>query len=259
MATNFRGKTVLITGASSGIGRALAVALAAQGARLGVTARRAELLESLAAEVRATGGTIETATLDVSDRAATVSGLRGLVARLGPPDVLIANAGVSEPTGIDPQNVEGVVRMAHVNYLGVVYAFEAVLAGMLERKSGHLVAVSSMAAYKGLPGAAGYCASKAAVSSYCEAIRIDLWPRGVAVTCVYPGFVETPMTAKNTHPMPLLMTAEAGAAEILRRLPGRPGVLNFPRRMRFLMALTRLAPDRFIRKRIRVKVIDPAG
>ena len=257
MATTFRGKTVLITGASSGIGRALAVALAAQGARVGITARRAELLQSLADGIRAAGGTVEAATLDVADRDATLAGLRALAERLGPPDVLIANAGVSEPTGVDPLNVPEVVRMANVNYLGVVHAFEAVLPGMLDRGAGHLVAVASMAAYKGLPGAAGYCASKAAVSSYCEAIRIDLWPRGVAVTCVYPGFVETPMTAKNTHPMPLLMTAEAGAAEILRRLPGRPGVLNFPRRMRWLMALARIAPDRFIRKRVRVKVIDP--
>lgn len=259
MAPTFRDKTVLITGASSGIGRALAVALAAQGAKVGVTARRAELLKSLAEEIRAAGGTVEAATLDVSDRDATLDGLKNLADRLGPPDVVIANAGVSEPTGVEPMNVAGVVHMANVNYLGVVYAFEAVLPGMLARGSGHLVAVSSMAAYKGLPGAAGYCAAKAAVSTYCEAIRIDLWPRGVAVTCVYPGFVETPMTAKNSHPMPWLLTADAGAAEILRRLPGRPGVLNFPRRMRLLMALARLAPDRFIRKRIRVKVIDPAA
>jgi NADP-dependent 3-hydroxy acid dehydrogenase YdfG len=257
MATDFRGKTVLITGASSGIGRSLAVALAAQGARVGATARRADKLAELAAEVRSNGGTIETASLDVTDRQQTLDVLRGFVATLGPPDMVIANAGVSEPTGIDPMNVPGVVAMTHTNYLGVVYAFEAVLPGMLQRKSGQMVAISSMAAYRGLPGAAGYCAAKAAVSVYCESIRVELWPRGVAVTCVYPGFVETPMTAKNKHPMPWLMTADAGAAEILRRLPKKPGVLNFPRRMRFLMALSRLAPDRFIRKRVTIKVIDP--
>ena len=257
MATDFRGKTVLITGASSGIGRSLAVALAAQGARVGATARRANLLDELATEVRCNGGTIETATLDVTDRQATIATLQGFTDKLGPPDVVIANAGVSEPTGIDPMNVAGVVAMANTNYLGVVYAFEAVLPGMLQRKSGHLVAIASMAAYKGLPGAAGYCAAKAAVSVYCESIRVELWPRGVGVTCVYPGFVETPMTAKNTHPMPWLMTADAGAAEILRRLPAKPGGLNFPRRMRLLMALSRLAPDRFIRKRVTIKVIDP--
>lgn len=247
---SFTNAVAVITGASSGIGRALAVALAEQGARVGVTARRADLLDALVAEVRAKGGTIEAAPADVTDRDAVLAGVRGLADKLGPVDLMIANAGVGYHTGADPMNVPGVEHMTRVNFLGTVYAFEAVMAPMLARRSGHLVAVSSLAAYKGLPGAAAYCATKAAVKNYCEALRIELYGKGVAVTCVCPGFIDTPMTADNPKPMPFLMTAEQGAARILRGLRRKPGVFDFPKPMKFLMWLSRWAPDRTIARRV---------
>lgn len=247
---SFANRTAVITGASSGIGRALAKALAAQGARVGVLARRADLLEELAREVRQAGGTIETATVDITDRQQVLSSIRGFAERLGPVDLLIANAGVGYPTGADPMNVPGVEHMTKVNFLGVVYAFEAVMEPMLQRQSGHLVAISSLAAYKGLPGAAAYCATKAAVKNYCEALRIELRDRGVAVTCVCPGFIATEMTAKNEHPMPFLMSADTGAQRILRALARRKKVYDFPWPMRMLMWLSKWAPDRFIAKRV---------
>lgn len=251
---SFAGKTAVITGASSGIGRALAVALAAQGARVGVTARRADRLDALVAEVLAVGGTIEAAVADVADRPALLAAVHGLAAKLGPVDLLIANAGVSHVTGAAPMNVPGVEAMMRVNFLGVVYSFEAVMADMLARKSGHLVAVASMAAYKGLPRAAGYCATKAAVRSYCESLRIELHGSGLAVTCVCPGFVTTEMTATNAHPMPFLMGADRAAKRVVRALEKRPAVYDFPRRMRFVMWLSKWAPDRFILKQIPVLV-----
>ncbi len=247
---SFANRTAVITGASSGIGRSLATALAAQGARVGVLGRRAKLLEELAAEVRQAGGTIEFAAADITDREKVLAAIRGFADKLGPVDLLIANAGVGYPTGADPMNVPAVEHMTKVNFLGVVYAFEAVMESMLERKSGHLVAISSLAAYKGLPGAAAYCATKAAVKNYCEALRIELWGRGVAVTCVCPGFIATPMTEKNEHPMPFLMSADAAAGRILRALRRRRGVYDFPWVMRLLMGLSRWAPDRFIAKRV---------
>jgi short-subunit dehydrogenase len=247
---SFRDKTVLITGASSGIGQALAKELAGQGAKVGAIARRTELLEKLASEIRATGGTIETALADVASREQLHAAIHQLRQKLGPVDLLIANAGVAEYSGADPINIPGVEAMMKVNYFGVVYAFEAVLPDMLARKSGHLAAVSSLAAYKGLPGSAGYCASKAAVSSYCEGLRIELAPRGVAVTTICPGFIRTEMTAKNVQPMPFMMDADEAAKRIANALRKRTKVYNFPWIMYRLMRATRFMPDRMIRKRL---------
>jgi short-subunit dehydrogenase len=242
----YANRVAVITGASSGIGRALAVALVARGARVGVTARRADRLAQLVTEVRAAGGVIEAATCDAGDRAATLTAIRGLAEKLGPVDLLVANAGLGQTAGADPMNVPALEAMVRVNQLGVAYAFEAVMESMLARKTGHLVAISSMAAYKGLPGSAGYCATKAAVNAYCEGLRIELRGRGVAVTCVCPGFVATEMTAGKSHAMPFLMDADSAAKRILRALPWRPKVYNFPRRMMWLMRFVRWMPDWFV-------------
>jgi short-subunit dehydrogenase len=240
---SYANRVAVITGASSGIGRALAVMLAARGARIGVTARRADRLNELVFDVRKEGGTIDAAVCDVTDRGATVAAVRTLAEKLGPVDLLVANAGIGLTAGADPMNVAGFEAMVRVNLLGVAHAFEGVVESMLARKSGHLVAISSMAAYKGLPGSAGYCATKAAVNAYCEGLRIELRGRGVAVTCVCPGFVHTEMTAGKSHPMPFAMSADAAARRILRALPWRPKVFNFPRRMSLLMGLMRWVPD----------------
>jgi short-subunit dehydrogenase len=145
-------------------------------------------------------------------------------------------------TGAANLNVDAVERIVRVNFLGLVYAVEAVLPGMIDRRRGHVVGISSMAAFKGLPGAAAYCASKAAVNAYLESLRIELRGSGVAVTCVCPGFVRTPMTANNP-PMPFLVEPAAAAERILRGLRRRPKVYAFPRRMAVLMRLTRWLPD----------------
>ncbi|MFQ3592651.1 MAG: SDR family NAD(P)-dependent oxidoreductase [Gemmataceae bacterium] len=240
-------KVALITGASSGIGWQLAKELARIGTAVGLLARRRDLLNQLADEISNAGGTVAVAVADVADRQATVSALRGLEKQLGPCDLLIANAGVGAPTHLDPMNVPDIEKMFQVNVLGVVYSIEAVLPGMLARNRGHLVAVSSMAAYKGLPGENGYSASKAAVNNLMEGFRIRLRPLGVQVTTICPGFIATPMTARNRFRMPFLLSAAEAARRIVRALRHRPAVYNFPWQMNLLMQLVRWMPDWVIR------------
>jgi short-subunit dehydrogenase len=239
----------VVTGASSGIGRALAVALAARGVRVGAVARRGDLLADLAAEVRAAGGRIATAVADVADRAALHAAVRRIEAEHGPTELMIANAGRGGHTGAAAMNVPVAEDIIRVNLFGVVYAAEAVLPDMIARKSGHVVGISSLAAYKGLPGAAAYCASKAAVNAYLEGLRIELAGTGVAVTAVCPGFVRTPMVADNP-PMPFLMDPPAAAARILRELRRRPAVVAFPWPMVLLMRLARWLPDWYVARRV---------
>ncbi len=240
---NFANQVAVITGASSGIGWALGKVLAGEGCKVGLVARRQEKLQVLAEEIRQGGGTAALAAADVGDRRQTLAAIRGLAAQLGSVDLLVANAGVGMPTRLDPMNVADIEEMFRVNTLGVVYAIEAVLPEMLRRGRGHIAAVSSLAAYKGMPGESAYCASKAAVNYYLEGLRIHLRGRGIAVTAVCPGFVRTPMTAVNEFHMPWLLEADDAARRILRALHRRRKVYNFPWQTSLLMKLTRWLPD----------------
>ena len=243
MPNPFANRVVLVTGASSGIGRELALRLGRAGAKVGLVARRRELLDELAGMIRSAGGAVAPAAADVANRDEMQAAARAIRAQLGPIDLLIANAGVGTPTLLDPVNIRDVERMIQVNLLGVVYAVEAVLPEMLARKSGHLAAVSSLAAFKGLPGESGYCASKAGVNAYMEGLRIHLREHGVRVTVACPGFVETPMTAVVTEPMPFLMSAGQAADHILWAIRKQRKVYRFPRRMSWIMRLTSWLPD----------------
>jgi short-subunit dehydrogenase len=240
---SFVNQVAVITGASSGIGRELAKVLARQGCAVGLLARRLDRLEALAAEIRAAGGKAAFVQANVADRHATVAAIHCLRDALGPVDLLIANSGVGLPTEIEPLNMDQVDNMIKVNYLGVVYAIEAVLPEMLQRRRGHLAAVSSLAAYKGMPGESGYCSSKAAVNVYMEGLRIQLRQRAIAVTTICPGFIKTAMTDVNEFPMPWLMTADRAAEKIVRALAKKKKVFNFPWQTTLLMKLTRWAPD----------------
>jgi short-subunit dehydrogenase len=240
---SFANQVAVITGASSGIGWALARVLAGEGCKVGLVARRREQLASLADSITQAGGTAAYATADIGERQQAVGAIREVADRLGSVDLLIANAGVGTPTRLEPFNVGDVEKMIRVNVLGVVYALEAVLPEMLARGRGHLAAVSSLGAYKGLPGESGYTASKAAVNTFMEGLRIQLRGRGIAVTTICPGFVKTPMTEINEFKMPWLLEADAAARRIVGALRRRKKVYNFPWQTSLLMKLTRWAPD----------------
>jgi short-subunit dehydrogenase len=240
---SFACRVAVVTGASSGIGWALAKRLAAAGCKVGLTARRVDLLERLAGEITAAGGVAAVAPADAADREQTLHAIHEIADKLGPVDLLVANAGVGAPTNLDPVNIADVVKMFEVNVLGVIYAIEAVLPDMLRRRSGCVAAMSSLAAYKGLPGESAYCASKAAVNVYMEGLRIQLRDKGIAVTTICPGFVKTPMTVINEFQMPWVMEADEAARRIVRALRRRPAVYNFPWQTTLLMKLTRWLPD----------------
>jgi len=232
----------MITGASSGIGWALAKELAGQGARVGLLARREERLDKLCQEIRSSGAKAEFAAVDVRDRSALLGAIAALEARFGPTDVMIANAGVGSTNTVNDLNVVGAESVIRVNLLGVIYAIEAVLPAMLARSEGQIVAVSSVAAYKGLPSAAAYSASKAGLNAYIESLRIQLHGRGVSFTTICPGFIRTPMT-EGTQGMFLVMSAEKAARKMARAIRRRKKVYNFPWITTRLMKLCYWLPD----------------
>ena len=239
----FTNQVAVVTGASSGLGCALVKELAVQGCKVGLIARRRKALETLTNEITSAGGVAAAAPADVGQRETLLDAFQSLKAQLGPVDLLIANAGYGAPTLLNPINIADVEQQVRVNLLGVVYAIEAVLPDMLRRGRGHLAAVSSLASYKGLPGESAYCASKAAVNVFMEGLHIQLRDKGIAVTTICPGFVRTPMVAANEFHMPWLLEPEDAARRIIRALPRRPKVFNFPWQMAWTMKLITLLPD----------------
>ena len=243
----FKDQVVIITGASSGIGWALAKELASQGAKLGLIARREEELQKLTAEIRALGRQAEYAVGDVRERQPLLAAIHSLESKLGSCDVLIANAGVGSTNTIDDLNVNGTEKVIQVNLLGVVYSIEAVLPTMLQRGKGQIVAISSLASYKGLPTAAAYCASKAGLNAYMESLRIQLHGKGIGFSTICPGFIRTPMI-ENNKGMFLIMSAEKAARKMARAIRKRWKVYNFPWITARLMKVCFWLPDWFLHR-----------
>lgn len=218
----------MITGASSGIGKGLALELAARGARLGLLARREDVLNELVAEIRQRNGTASAAGADVRDPRALRAAADRFRAELGPIDVLIANAGIGTAKHAAQLDPEQVAEVININVLGAVNSVAAVIDEMVERRSGQLVAISSLAGYRGVAKSAAYCASKAALSSYFESLRIDLRHTGVSVTIIYPGFIKTPLTAGRLSKMPYLMELDYAVKKIVTAIEKGKKSYAFP-------------------------------
>jgi len=234
---------VVLTGASSGIGAALAVELArSRGARIALLARREEMLESVAREVTAAGGEAIVCPCDVVDSEAVEAIVARVSEQLGPIDIAIANAGVGSAMGVRDLSFEAMRHVMDVNYLGTATVLAAVVPRMVERGSGQIAVVSSIAGYRGLRRSGPYCASKAAVSTLLESLRLELAPLGIGVTAIHPGFIKTPMTDKNKFPMPFMVPVERAARIIARGLLAGRREINFPWQMVLLVKLLRLLP-----------------
>lgn len=220
-------KTILVTGASSGIGEALALIYAGPGMTLVLTGRDRERLDAVAARCTERGASVRAATVDVADRAAMADWL-ALVDRETPVDLCVANAGISGGTGRRGESEEQARRILAVNVDGVLNTIHPLIGPMKERGRGQLALVSSLAGFRGYPGAPAYCASKAAVKSYGESLRLDLRPAGIEVSVICPGFVKSRITDRNRFPMPFLMDAHRAASIIKRGLERNRGRIAFP-------------------------------
>jgi NAD(P)-dependent dehydrogenase (short-subunit alcohol dehydrogenase family) len=223
----FTGTVALVTGAGSGLGQQLAQILAAEGATLAILDLNAEPLAALAAEL--TGKPVAWTVADVTDRGSLVKAVTELQQRLGPVELLVANAGIGIETNAVDFRAADIEAQVRVNLIGVANSVEAVLPGMLARQRGHLVAISSLASYRGLPGMAGYCASKAGLNALMESLRFELKPQGIAVTTICPGWIRTPLTEKISVPKPYLLEVDDAARRIVDAIRRRRPYYAFPR------------------------------
>jgi NADP-dependent 3-hydroxy acid dehydrogenase YdfG len=241
---------VWITGASSGIGRALALRLAQQGRRVVISARRADTLAALAL---AHPGRIVAWPLDVTDAASVAAAVPAIEAAHGPIALAVLNAGTHEPTPARSFRAATVRRLVEVNLMGVVHCLDATLAAMRPRRSGQIAVVASVAGYRGLPTAGGYGASKAALINLCEALRPECDGLGIRLQLVNPGFVETPLTERNPFPMPFLVPVDRAIDRLVAGLAGDAFEIAFPRRFAWILKLLRLLPYRLYFALIRAR------
>jgi short-subunit dehydrogenase len=226
--TYWANKVVMITGASSGIGKGIALEIASRGANLALLARREDLLEEIVSEAHARNVKAVFATADVRDAAAVREAADRFRSELGPIDVLIANAGIGTADHALRLTPEHAANVIGINVLGAINSVSAILPEMVARGQGRLVAISSLAAYRGLAKSAAYCASKAALSSYFESLRIDLRHSGVGVTIIHPGFIKTALTAGREARMPYLMELDDAVKKIVVAIEKEKKTYAFP-------------------------------
>ena len=233
-------KKIWITGASSGIGKAVAEKFAAEGWKVAVSARRKELLQDMAKDQN-----ISSFPLDVTDRSQINNVFQNILKEFGNIDVCLFSSGTYEPKdeqNIDPDKIKNVIN---VNFLGVIDCVKAVEEYFKNKKTGHISIVSSIAGYRGLPNSSGYGPSKAALTNFCESIYFDFKKFGVRVSVISPGFIKTPLTDKNEFPMPFLKTPEYAAEKIFDGLIKSSSFeIHFPKGLTLTLKFLRILPYR---------------
>ena len=235
---------VFITGASSGIGQALALRFHRSGYRLALVARRTSEVKTWASAQGISPDSYEIYSADVAVTDSIVAAGRDCIARQGVPDVVIANAGIS--VGMDTavrEDIDVMARTFATNNIGVAATFHPFADAMAQRGSGTLVGIGSVAGIRGLPGHGAYCASKAAVISYCESLRGEMRPHGVRVVTISPGYIDTPLTRQNRYSMPFLMQADDFADRAFRAITAGVSYRVIPWQMGVVAKLLRVVPN----------------
>jgi short-subunit dehydrogenase len=235
-------RTAFVTGASSGIGWELARRLALLGTEVAIAARREDRLRDLQKVIEGEGGHARVYPLDVGDTALTVATIRRADEDMRGLDLLVANAGMGQSRAADELGWSDCEPILRVNVAGAVATLMAILERMVARRRGHLVGVSSLAQVRGLPANALYSGSKAFLSTFLEGLRVDLQGSGVVVTDVRPGFVNTPLTAKNSFPMPWMMSVQAAVEVIVGGIESGAKVISFPWQLAALAGGARFVP-----------------
>jgi short-subunit dehydrogenase len=237
-------KLVFITGASSGIGQALALTYYQAGYKLALVARRTSEIESWVSWHKISPNRYQIYSANVRDIDSIVAAGKACIAAQGLPDVVIANAGIS--VGVDTSirgDLDQLAQTFATNNIGLAATFHPFIEGMLQRKSGRLVGIGSVAGIRGMPGHGAYCGSKAAVISYCESLRGELRGSGVHVVTICPGYIKTPMTEKNSYPMPFLMEADDFAKQSFAKIDAGSSYSVIPWQMGLVAKLLRLMPN----------------
>ncbi len=241
--TFWKDKVIFLTGASSGIGEALALEIAKRGAILGLLARREEMLRDLAVKCESLGAKARVFAVDVVDSEAVQKTADALRDEFGKIDILVANAGIGgnnmETRELQPEAVKKVID---INLIGAVNSVHAVLPQMLERKSGQLVAVSSLAGFRGIPKSAAYSASKAGMTAFFESVRLDVMHKGIDVTIIQPGFIKTPLTSGRKNKLPFLMELEDAIPLFLKAIEKRKKFAAFPWQLATVVRAGRIFP-----------------
>ena len=233
-------KTIWITGASTGIGKALAIKFANNGWNVAASARREELLKDL----NNTNKNIHPYPLDVTKIDNCKSTVELIIKDLGQIDICVFGTGMHDPQSEKKFNLEKIRQIMEVNYFGTMNSINSIYEYFSERKNGHISIISSVAGYRGLPAAGAYCASKSALISFAESLYFDMIRKNVKVSVICPGFIKTPMTDQNEFPMPMIKSAEYAADKIYLGILKKSGFeIHFPKTFTFLMKIIQILPN----------------